>query len=301
MTDRNFHSGYCAVIGRPNVGKSTLLNALIGEKLSIISDRPQTTRNKIQIIYTDENMQVVFLDTPGVQTPINSLGETMLVYSKESLKEADCIFMLFDCGPKGGRLDSQVLALLDEIRDIPVVAILNKMDEVDEKTWKNRVEEYRREHHFYDVIPISAKEGRNLGVLKGTLFTLLPPGPMYYPSDMITDRSERFLVSEIIREKCLHLLRQEIPHGIFVGIDQMKEGENKDSYDIHATVFVEQKSHKGMVIGKGGAMLKKIGTLARKDIEKLLDAKVTLHLWVKIEKDWRKKKNKLRDFGYQEG
>lgn len=297
MNQNDFHSGYCAVIGRPNVGKSTLLNALIGEKLSIISDKPQTTRNRIQMIYTDESMQIVFLDTPGVQRPINKLGEAMLERSRESLDEVDCALFLVDCGPIGGPLDSNIFAMLEGV-DIPLILVLNKIDEVTPEEAAEKKAAYEAMNRFEAVIPISAKNHDNLDVLLAKLRELLPEGPMYFPEDMITDRTERFVISEIIREKCLHNLREEIPHGIFVGIDQMKKREGREFYDIDATIYVEKASHKGMVIGKGGKMLGTIGSEARKEIERLIDCRVNLKLWVKIEKDWRKKKKKVDEFGY---
>ena len=294
-----FHSGFCSVIGRPNVGKSTLLNRLIGEKISIISDKPQTTRNQIHMIYTDERMQVVFKDTPGVQIPKNELGEAMLKISMDALEGIDVAIFVTDMSETVGKLDSRILEALRQIRNTPILMVLNKLDQVDEETGEALVEKFRAMGIFTEVIALSAKADQHIDALLEALYRHLPEGPMYYPEDMITDRTERFVVSEIIREKCLNLMQDEIPHGIFVGIDEMHEREDKPITDIFATIFVEKDSHKGMVIGKGGKMLGRIGHDARLEIQTLLAMKVNLKLWVKVEKNWRKRKNKLKEFGYE--
>lgn len=293
-----FHSGFVTAIGRPNVGKSTLLNQIIGEKLSIISNKPQTTRNQIQLIYNDERMQIVFLDTPGVQMPKNELGEYMLKLSEKSLEDVDVVLLLVDVSEKIGKMDSWLLEETKKI-DAPIILVINKVDTIDAAAVQVLVDKFEGMERFTRVIPISAIDGGGVAELKDALYELLPAGPQYYPDDMITDRTERFVVSEIIREKALINLHEEIPHGIFVGIDKMTEPEAGRDVHIQATIFVEKDSHKGMVIGKGGAMLKKIGTQARKEIETFLGAHVRLELWVKVEKDWRKKKNKLKEFGYE--
>lgn len=293
-----FHSGFVTVIGRPNVGKSTLLNQIIGEKLSIISNKPQTTRNQIQIIYNDDDMQVVFLDTPGVQTPRNELGEYMLKISEKSLEDVDAVLLLVDVSEKIGKMDAWLLDELEKVTP-PVILVINKIDTVDAAHVQELVDKFEAMDRFAKVIPISAIDGGHVADLKCALYDLLPEGPKYYPDDMITDRTERFVVSEIIREKALWNLHEEIPHGIFVGIEKMTEPEAGRDVEIDATIFVEKNSHKGMVIGKGGSMLKKIGTQARKEIEAFLSCHVRLNLWVKVEKDWRKKKNKLKEFGYE--
>lgn len=295
----HFHSGFCSVIGRPNVGKSTLLNRLIGEKLSIISDKPQTTRNQIHMIYTDDRMQVVFKDTPGVQMPKNELGEAMLKLSMDALDGIDVAIFVTDMSETVGKLDSRIIEALRRIAHTPIIMVLNKLDEADETAARALVEKFEAMGIFSQVLALSAKTNQHVDALVEALYQHLPEGPMYYPEDMITDKTERFVVSEIIREKCLNLMQDEIPHGIFVGIDEMHEREDKPITDIFATIFVEKESHKGMVIGKGGRMLGRIGHDARLEIQTLLDAKVNLKLWVKVERNWRKRKNKLKEFGYE--
>lgn len=292
-----YKSGFVSVVGRPNVGKSSLLNKIIGEKISIISDKPQTTRNKIQLVYTEENMQVVFLDTPGMQRPKNELGEYMLRLSKSSLEEMDLIFFMVDGSETIGPLDQMILDFLEEV-ETPVLLLINKVDVLEEETVRMLREKYLAMNRFVRVLPISAKEGTGVEELLEEVRELLPEGPQYFPEDMITDQPERFIISELIREKALIYMREEIPHGIFVGIDKISKREDKNLIDVYATLFVEKESHKGMVIGKKGSMLNKIGSAARKDIERLLDTHVNLKLWVKVEKDWRKKKNKVKEFGY---
>ncbi len=297
MINKNFHSGFVTVIGRPNVGKSTLLNALIGEKISIISNKPQTTRNQIQIIYSDDRMQVVFLDTPGVQMPKNELGEQMLRMSGNALDGVDLCLFLMEPSDYIGKLDSKIIEKLKGMKT-PIIQVINKMDSIDESE-AEALKQNENIKLFDEIVFISAKEEDNLQELLDLIYKYLPEGPMYYPTDMITDRSERFVVSEIIREKCLNNMHDEIPHGIFVDIDKMHEREDRPIYDIIATIYVEKESHKGMVIGKGGSMLKKIGHDSRKEIEILLDSKVNLQLWVKVEKNWRRRKNKVKQFGYE--
>lgn len=291
-----YKSGFVAVIGRPNVGKSSILNDLIGEKISIISNRPQTTRNKIQMVYTDEKMQAVFLDTPGIQMPKNELGEYMLKVSKSAFEEVDLILFVVDTSLETGRLDSYIIEELKSV-SLPIVCVINKTDLINAEEKADLIDKYKKMNLFDKVVTSSALKGDVEGILEG-IYDFLEEGPMYYPDDMITDQPIRNIVAEIIREKSLINLREEIPHGIFVGIDKISS-RNEKLTDIIATIFVEQKSHKGMVIGKNGQMLKKIGSEARKDIEKLLEKKVNLQLWVKIEKDWRKKKNKVKEFGYE--
>ncbi len=319
-----FHSGYCSVIGRPNVGKSTLLNELIGEKISIISNKPQTTRNTIQLIYTDDRMQVVFLDTPGVQIPKNELGEAMLKVSKDALDGVDICLFVTDTSKTMGPLDHKILDELKKLKETPIILILNKVDSLydalpeDEEAGPSEsyrpklregqtaedylnklIEAYEGLGIFHSIIPLSAKKGQNIDQLKEAIYNLLPEGPMYFPDDMITDRSERFVVSEIIREKCLNNMSDEIPHGIYVAVDAMKMRENGKMMDVQATIFVEKESHKGMVIGKGGKMLGLIGKQARLEIERFMDTRINLKLWVKVEKNWRKQKKKVKRFGYE--
>lgn len=291
-----YKSGFVAVIGRPNVGKSSILNDLIGEKISIISNRPQTTRNKIQMVYTDEKMQAIFLDTPGIQMPKNELGEYMLKVSRSAFEEVDLILFVVDTSLETGRLDSYIIEELKKV-SLPIVCVINKTDLVNEEEKAELIDKYKKMNMFDRIVTSSALEGDVGGILEG-IYDLLEEGPMYYPDDMITDQPIRNIVAEIIREKSLINLREEIPHGIFVGVDKIST-RNEKLTDIIATIFVEQKSHKGMVIGKNGQMLKRIGSEARKDIERLLEKKVNLQLWVKVEKDWRKKKNKVKEFGYE--
>lgn len=293
-----FKSGFVTVIGRPNVGKSTLLNKLIGEKISIISDKPQTTRNKIQMIYTDDKMQVIFLDTPGVQMPKNSLGNYMLKVSKDTLDEVDLITMIVEAGEVMGKLDSYVFDELKKFKTKKVL-LINKIDLVSQEEVDKLLTFYSDLGVFEKVIPISALNDENLGEYMDEVYKVIPEGPMYYPDDMITDQPERAIIQELIREKVLTNMEDEIPHGIAVEIVSIKEREGKNLIDVDANIYVEKKSHKPMVIGKAGQMIKTIGTEARIDIERLMDTKVNLKLWVKISKDWRDKEEKVKYFGYK--
>ena len=294
-----FKSGFVTVIGRPNVGKSTLLNGLIGEKISIISDKPQTTRNRIQMIYTDDKMQVVFLDTPGIQNPKNKLGDYMLSVSKNTLNEVDLITFIVDLSEDIGELDNYIINLLEGI-DTKVILLINKIDLAESKVEVDLlVKKYTDMNIFDKIIPISALEEKNYDKYLEYIYDVLDEGPMYYPEDMITDQPERNIIAEIIREKVLLNMYDEIPHGIAVEIMKISEREDKNLLDIDANLYVEQNSHKGMVIGKGGQMLKTIGSQARVDIEKLLDIRVNLKIWVKVAKDWRKKDTRVKDFGYR--
>lgn len=293
-----FKSGFITVVGRPNVGKSTLLNGVVGEKISIISDKPQTTRNKIQMIYTDDRMQAIFLDTPGIQMPKNKLGDYMLTVSKSTLNEVDLITFMVDLSEDIGKLDQYIL---DELAGISTkkILLINKIDLAeDEKQINDLIQKYEKMNAFERIIPISALEEKNFDQYFDAVYDLLSEGPMYYPSDYITDQPERNIIAEIVREKVLRNMHQEIPHGIAIEVLQIRQRENRDLLDIDVNLFVEQNSHKGMVIGKGGSMLKKIGSEARQDIQNLMDSKVNLNIWVKVAKDWRKKDLRLKDFGY---
>ncbi|MFM1525434.1 MULTISPECIES: GTPase Era [Helcococcus] len=293
-----FKSGFITVIGRPNVGKSTLLNGLIGEKISIISDKPQTTRNKIQMVLTNEDMQVVFLDTPGIQMPKNKLGDYMLSASKSTLNEVDLITFMVDMSDDIGKLDQYIIDILDGV-NTKVILLVNKIDTAEnQEQVEEIVSKYRAMNKFEKVIPISALEQTNYQEYLDTVYSLLEEGPQYYPGDMITDQPERNIIAEIIREKVLRNMYDEIPHGIAVEVLKISENEDTGKMQIEVNLYVEQNSHKGMVIGKGGSMLKKIGTQARRDIENLLDTKVNLKIWVKVAKDWRKKDSRVKDFGY---
>lgn len=293
-----YRSGFVTVVGRPNVGKSTLLNQIIGEKISIISDKPQTTRNKIQLIYTDEECQIVFLDTPGIQMPKNKLGECMLKLSKATLEEVDIITFLVDDSKEIGRLDEYIITELKGIRT-PIILLINKIDKISKKEVNELITKYEKMNMFEEIIPLSALNGDNIDSYLEALKKLLPEGPQYFPEDMITDQPERFIISEIIREKALENLNEEVPHGIFVEIERISQREDKDLIDVNAVIYCERESHKGIVIGKNGRMLKAIGKAAREDIERLLGSQVNLQLWVKVEKNWREKENKVRYFGYK--
>lgn len=292
-----FKSGFITVIGRPNVGKSTLLNGLIGQKISIISDKPQTTRNKIQMVLTDEKMQCVFLDTPGIQKPKNKLGDYMLNISKSTLNEVDLITFMVDLSEDIGNLDQYIIDTLDGV-DTKIILLINKIDEAANSEDINKlVKKYEELNKFDEIIPISALNKTNYDKYLDAIYKYLEEGPMYYPEDMITDQPERNIIAEIIREKVLRNMYDEIPHGIAVEVLKIWENEN-NKLQIEVNLYVEQDSHKGMVIGKGGSMLKKIGTEARRDIENLLDSKVNLKIWVKVAKNWRKKDSRVKDFGY---
>lgn len=292
-----FKSGFVTIVGRPNVGKSTLLNNIIGEKISIISDKPQTTRNKIQLIYNDDESQIIFIDTPGIQLPKNELGEYMLNLSKGTLEDVDVITFMVDSSLQIGKLDNYILNLLESI-ETPIILLINKTDTVDEDTIEQIVAKFEAMDKFEKIIPISALENNNVDAYLESLKSLMGEGPRYYPEDMITDQPERNIIAEIVREKALLNLAEEIPHGIFVDIEEIKERTEKELVDIRAVIYVEKKSHKGMVIGKAGQMIGRIGSQARHDIERLLATKINLQLWVKIEKDWRNKKELVKRFGY---
>jgi len=293
-----YRSGFITVIGRANVGKSTLLNSIIGEKISIISDKPQTTRNKIQCVYTEEDYQIVFLDTPGIQKPKNQLGKYMLKVSKSTLEEVDLITVLVDESLRTGPIDKYIFEEMKYISTTKIL-LINKIDKLEDKDILNLIDKYKGLNIFDEIIPISAMENININEYLTILKEYLPEGPKYFPEDMITDQPQSFIIAEIIREKALFYLKEEIPHGIFVSIDNIEKRESQDIVDVDATIYCEKGSHKGIIIGKGGKMLKKIGTDARKDIEKLLGSQINLQLWVKVEKNWRDKKNKLKYFGYQ--
>ena len=297
---KGFKSGFISIIGRPNVGKSTFLNRVIGQKIAIMSDKPQTTRNKVQGVLTRENSQTIFIDTPGIHKPKHKLGEFMLKVSKNTLREVDGIMFMVNAEQKFGKGDEFILDWL-EGNQTPVFLIINKIDLVHPDELLTMIETYREKYDFAEIIPISALEGNNVDRLLETIENYLPEGPQYYPADQVTDHPERFIISELIREKVLHLTREEIPHSIAVVIDKIKpDEENEGKIHVQATIMVERDSQKGIVIGKRGALLKEVGTRARKDIEMLLGSKVYLELWVKVQKDWRNKSAHLRDFGFRE-
>lgn len=293
-----FKSGFISIIGRPNVGKSTFLNRVIGQKIAIMSDKPQTTRNKIQGVLTTEDSQFIFIDTPGIHKPKHKLGDFMMKVAQNTLKEVDLILFMVNADGGYGRGDQYIIDKLQSIQT-PVFLVVNKIDLVHPDDLLTLIETYKEKFNFHEIIPISALQGNNIETLLYVIKKYLPEGPQYYPADQVTDHPERFIVSELIREKALHLTREEIPHSLAVVIDKMERKEN-DVVHIMATVVVERDSQKGIIIGKQGSMLKEIGKRARLDIENLLGSKVFLELWVKVQKDWRNKLSQLRDFGFRE-
>lgn len=298
MTDKHY-SGFAAIVGRPNVGKSTLTNGLIGEKIAIMSDRPQTTRNKIMCILNTDNAQIMFLDTPGIHKPHHKLGEYMVRTAESTLKEVDVILFVIDVSEKRGAGENYILELLQKVKT-PVILVANKIDKLQDKSKLfNIINEYTALYNFSAVVPVSALEDKEFPGLVEEITKHLPEGPDYFPDDMITDQPERVIAAEMIREKVLLSTRDEVPHSIAVEVDEFKVRDNDDVY-IRATIFVERDSQKGIVIGAKGSLLKKIGQQARKDIEALLGCKVFLELWVKVKADWRNKDKALKQFGYKE-
>lgn len=290
-------SGFVAIVGRPNVGKSTLLNRIVGQKIAIMSDKAQTTRNKIQGIYTVPEAQIVFIDTPGIHKPKHRLGDFMVETAYSALREVDATLFMISADQKRGKGDDFIIERLKTMTS-PVYLVINKIDTVHPDQLLGIIEDYASQMEFAEVVPISATEGNNVDRLMNVLVDKMPEGPQYFPEDQVTDHPEYFIVSELVREKVLLLTRDEIPHSVAVVVDSMKRDEN-DKVRIQATIIVERDSQKGIIIGKGGKMLKQIGTKARQDIEHLLDDKVYLELWVKVQKDWRDKKVHLQDFGYR--
>lgn len=294
----NYKSGFVTIIGRPNVGKSTLLNNIIGEKIAIISDKPQTTRNTIQCVYTGDDFQIVFLDTPGIHRPKNKLDEYMQSVTSSALKEVDAVIWLVDDSKKIGPGDQMILDQLSNVKT-PKILVINKVDKLTGEDLQVILNAYEETKIFDTIIPLSAIKGYNVDKLINAIKEIIPEGPQYFPADMITDQPERLLISEIIREKALHYLEQEVPHGVAVDIDMIKSREDKDIVDITATIYCERDSHKGIIIGKGGRKLKGIGKSAREDIEKLLGSKIYLELWVKVNKNWREKEALVKKMGYR--
>ena len=294
-----FKSGFVTIIGRPNVGKSTLMNHLIGQKIAITSSKAQTTRNRIQTVYTGQEGQVVFLDTPGINKAKNKLGEYMLNVAENTLKEVDVILWLVEPATFIGAGERYILEKLERVHT-PVILVVNKTDLVKEEEILKAINTYKEVYDFAEIVPVSALRNRNTDELMSVIFQYLEEGPRYYDEDTITDQPERAIVAEMIREKALRSLDKEVPHGIAVVIDRMKDRQDGRIVDIDATIICERDSHKGIIIGKQGAMLKKIGTQARMDMEKLLDTKVNLKLWVKVKKDWRDSEFLLKNYGYQQ-
>ena len=295
---KSFKSGFVAIVGRPNVGKSTFMNYVLGQKIAIMSDKAQTTRNKIQGVYTKDNAQIVFLDTPGIHKPKHELGEFMVKSAYSALKEVDAVLFMVNVSEKRGPGDDFIIEKLKGIKR-PIFLVLNKIDLVTPEVLLERVESYKDALDFAGVFPISVLQGNNVNELMEALIEALPEGPQYYPADQITDHPEYFVVSELIREKILQLTQEEIPHSVAVTVDKMQKDEF-DKVHVYANIIVERKSQKGIIIGKGGRLLKEIGTRARRDIQQLLGNKVYLELWVKVEKDWRKRKSNLQEYGYRD-
>lgn len=296
MSDQ-YKSGFAALIGRPNVGKSTLMNALIGQKIAITSNKPQTTRNRIQTVYTCEEGQIVFVDTPGIHKAKNRLGDYMVNVAQRSLKEVDVILYLVEPSDFIGPGERHIMEQLRGLQT-PVILVINKIDTVKREELLGFIDTYRREMDFAEIVPVSALKSDNLKELVKCIMLYLPYGPAFFDEDTVTDQPERQIVAELIREKALRRLEEEIPHGIAVTIEKMKW--RKNIVDIDATIICEKDSHKGIVIGKQGAMLKKIGMDARKDIEAMLEKQVNLQLWVKVKKDWRDSDFLLKNFGYNQ-
>lgn len=295
----NFKSGYVGIVGRPNVGKSTILNALIGQKIAIISAKPQTTRSKILAIMSDEESQVVFLDTPGFHTPKNKLGENMMKSVDSTISDVDFLLMVVE--PKTD-ISPNEFKIMEKIGDVPCILVINKADTVKKEELLPVIAAYSKEHDFKEIVFVSAKTGYRMDELKTIIKDNLSVGPMYYPEDMVTDQQERQIIAELIREKMLNLLDKEVPHGIAIEIVKMKtrKKDNETMYDISANIYCEKNSHKGIIIGAGGKTLKQIGTMARRDAETMLSAKVFLELWVKVKADWRNSNNMLKEFGLTE-
>ncbi|MDN6639430.1 MAG: GTPase Era [Tetragenococcus sp.] len=290
-------SGFVAIVGRPNVGKSTLLNRIVEQKIAIMSDKAQTTRNKIQGVYTTENIQMVFIDTPGIHKPQHRLGDYMVNEAYDALQEVEAVLFMVSADEKRGKGDNFIIERLQKL-EAPVFLVINKIDKVHPDDLLTIIEDYAKQMAFTEVVPLSATQGNNFATLMQLLEEQMPEGPQYFPEEQITDHPEYFIVSEFIREKVLLLTQEEVPHSVAITIDSMKRDEN-DKIRIQATIIVERDSQKGIIIGKGGKMLKQIGIKARQDIEKMLGDKVYLELWVKVQKDWRDKQRSLDDFGYK--
>lgn len=294
----SYRSGFITVVGRPNVGKSTLLNSLLGDKLLIVSDKPQTTRNRIHCILSGEGYQIVFIDTPGVHKPKSLLGEGMVQTALNTLDEVDVVLFMVEGNEELGGGDRFIFTHLQKV-STPVILVVNKADQAKGDQLAKLEEAWRGIGEFKDIVHISALTGYNVDTLLNKMVALLPEGPQYYPEDMVIDQPERFVVSELVREKILHLTHDEVPHAVAVVVDEMKERADTTVY-VRATIYVERESQKGIIIGKQGSMLKAVGEAARKDIERLLGSKTFLDLWVKTKKDWRNETQQLRQLGYDE-
>lgn len=296
MKKQAFKSGFVAIIGRPNVGKSTLMNQVIGQKIAIMSDKPQTTRNKIHGVYTSEQQQIVFLDTPGIHKRQSKLGDYMNQTALNTLGEVEAALFLIDASEGMGGGDRYIAEQLKNVRT-PVILVMNKIDKIEPEALLPLIEEYRKLHNFAEIVPVSAMLGSNVSTLLEQLGKYLPEGPQYYPDDQVTDHPEQFVCAELIREKILQMTREEVPHSIAVTIEDMKVQDNGVVY-ISAVIFVERDSQKGIIIGKQGTLLKEVGKRARQDIQNLLGSKIFMDLWVKVKKDWRNQDRVLRDLGF---
>ncbi|WP_167627974.1 GTPase Era [Listeria valentina] len=298
MSD-TFKSGFVAIVGRPNVGKSTLLNRIIGQKIAIMSDKAQTTRNKIQGVYTTDDAQVVFIDTPGIHKPKHKLGDFMVKVALNTFREVDLIYFVIDADAGFGRGDEFIIQKLEQV-ETPVFLLINKIDLVTPEELVQLIELYKEKLDFAEIIPISALEGNNVPNMLEETVAHLEEGPMYYPEDQITDHPERFIISELIREQVLKLTREEVPHSVAVVIEGIEKNPKTEKLTIMATIIVERSTQKGIIIGKQGQMLKQIGMRARKEIELLLGSKVFLEVWVKVQKNWRDKEHYLQDYGFDQ-
>lgn len=292
-----FKSGFVSIVGRPNVGKSTLMNNVVGEKIAIMSDKPQTTRNTIQAVYTDDESQVVFLDTPGIHKPKNKLGEIMVKAATDAFSNVDLILFVVDSSRKIGPGDRRIMEDLRGSKT-PIVLVINKIDQIEDKDELfDIIKMYDDEKMFKEIVPISALKGKNVKTLINVIKKDLEEGPKYFPDYMVTDQPERVLIAELIREKVLHYVDDEVPHGVAVEIERMKARKDKEIIDISAVIYCERDSHKGIIIGKGGRKLKGIGKSARQDIELLLGSQINLQLWVKVKENWRNLQNYINNFG----
>lgn len=299
MTNDHFKSGFAAMIGRPNVGKSTLLNHVLGQKVAIMSDKPQTTRNKIQAVYNQSDAQVVFIDTPGIHKPKHKLGSFMTNIAQKTLDEVDIVLFMVDADKGYGKGDQYIMEQLEKCHT-PVFLVINKIDKVHPDQLLPFIESYREKYEFTEVIPISALNGNNVNTLLEQILLYMEEGPQFYPADQVTDHPERFIISELVREKVLHLTEDEVPHSVAAQVEHIEYKEEKDTVYVAAAIIVERSSQKGIIIGKQGKMLRNIGTQARGDIEALLGSKVYLDLWVKVRENWRNREGRLRDFGFVE-
>ncbi len=297
MENKAYRSGFVTLIGRPNVGKSTLMNHLIGQKIAITSNKPQTTRNRIQTVYTSEEGQIVFVDTPGIHKAKNKLGEYMINVAERTLQEVDVVLWLVEPTTFIGAGERHIAEQLQKVKT-PVILVINKVDTVKREEILTVIDTYRKIYDFAEIIPVSALKGDNTQTILDMIFKYLPYGPQFYDEDTVTDQPQRQIVAELIREKALRSLDEEIPHGIAVSIEKMRERKGQHIIDIEATIICERDSHKGIVIGKKGAMLRKIGSAARREIEDMMEEKVNLQLWVKVKKDWRDSDFMIKNFGY---